>query len=106
MPASTNWFGDAMSVCDATNCDVWVGTRQHRLMLWRNNQFVNWGDASQMQGQTVHTVVVGRNGDVWIGGGDSPAEAMRLRDGKITHYELPPEDVRIIRASVEDAAGN
>jgi signal transduction histidine kinase/ligand-binding sensor domain-containing protein len=101
----TNWFSDALSVCADPTGGVWIGTRNHRLFRWRDGVFVNWGDVNQIKGQTIHTVVVARNGDVWLGGGDSPAAIIRLRAGKITHYETP-EDVRIIRASVEDAAGN
>lgn len=105
IPRDANWFEDAMCVCADPNGGVWVGTRNHRLARWREGRFENWGDVSQIKGQTIHTVVVARNGDVWLGGGDSPAAVMRLRSGQITHYELP-DDVRIIRASAEDVAGN
>lgn len=102
---NANWFEDAMSVCAAPDGDIWVGTRNHRLLLWRRDKFVAWGDVAQISAQTIHTVVVARNGDVWLGGGDAPAVVLRLRAGQIKNYDLP-DDVRIIRASVEDAAGN
>jgi signal transduction histidine kinase/ligand-binding sensor domain-containing protein len=105
IPPGPDWFSDALSVAVDASGDVWVGTRSHRLLRWREDRFVPWGDVSQIKGQTIHTLVVARNGDLWVGGGDAPAAIMRLRAGKIDEYELP-SDVRIIRASVEDAAGN
>jgi signal transduction histidine kinase/ligand-binding sensor domain-containing protein len=103
LPTDTNWFGDAMSVCADPRGAVWVGTRSHRLLCWRDGKFVNWGDVSQIKGQTVHTVLVATNGDVWLGE-ETPGAIQRLRNGRIEDFELPP-DIRVIRASAEDASG-
>lgn len=105
MPRSTNWFADALSVAVDAHGTVWVGTRHHRLLCWQNEQFVSWGEASEITTESIHTIVPGRNGDLWLGGGEIPAAVMRLRGGKILNYRVP-NDVRVIRASVEDAAGN
>jgi signal transduction histidine kinase/ligand-binding sensor domain-containing protein len=104
IPNGANWYGDATCVCADLDGGVWIGTRYHRLYHWRNNQFTDWGDPDQIKAQTIHTLIVSKNGDVWIGA--DPAGVLRLRNGKIKEFELPPPDIRVIRASVEDAAGN
>ncbi|MGN6554871.1 MAG: triple tyrosine motif-containing protein [Verrucomicrobiota bacterium] len=105
LPRSTNWFADALSVAVDALGAVWVGTRHHGLLFWQDEQFVPWGDTSQIKTDSIHTIVPGRNGDIWLGGGEIPAAVMRLRGGKILNFRVP-NDVRVIRASVEDAAGN
>lgn len=104
LPTDADWAGDATSLCADPSGDVWVGTRLHRLLCWRKDRFINWGDVRQVKGQTVHTLVVAKNGDVWLGE-DTPAAVQRLHDGKLDNFELPP-DIRVIRASAQDAAGN
>jgi len=104
VPTDENWSGDATSLCADSSGDVWVGTRYHRLLCWRKERFIAWGDARQVKGQTIHTIVVATNGDVWLGE-DSPTAVQRLRGGKLVDFELPP-DIRVIRASTVDAAGN
>ena len=103
LPTSDSWSGDAVSVCADPSGAVWVGTRFHRLLCWRDERFVPWGDAAQIKGQTVHTLVVATNGDIWLGE-DTPVAVQRLRHGKLDTFDLPP-DLRVIRASVQDAAG-
>jgi len=104
MPTDTNWSGDAMSVCADPSGGVWIGTRYHRLMRWKDDRFVDWGDAQRIIGQTLHTLVVATNGDLWLGE-DSPVAVQRLRDGQLQDFEVPPA-VRVVRASAQDAAGN
>jgi signal transduction histidine kinase/streptogramin lyase len=104
LPANTNWTGDALTLSADPSGGIWVGTRQHRLLRWHQNGFTSWGDVRQVKGQTVRTLVAARNGDVWLGE-DSPTSVQRLRDGKLDDFELP-EDIRVIRASAEDAAGH
>lgn len=102
--ANANWLGDATCVTADARSNVWIGTREHRLLCWRDGAFVAWGDVDQIKGQTVHTLVVGRNGDLWLGE-ETPTAIQRLRDGKVEDFNLPP-DIRVIRAATEDAAGN
>jgi signal transduction histidine kinase/ligand-binding sensor domain-containing protein len=103
------WPMGANCVAAGPDGSVWIGTRQHGLYCWRDGQFVNWGDAAQLQAKTLHTLLVARNGDVWIGqeapSPESPSAVLRLRAGRITTFPAPP-DSRIIRAMAEDAAGN
>jgi signal transduction histidine kinase len=73
-------------------------------MCWRDGRFVPWGDPAQIKAQTIHTLVVATNGDLWLGE-DIPVGVQRLRHGKVDTFEVPP-DIRVIRASVEDAAGS
>lgn len=104
IPPGPDWPADALCLAADAPGNVWIGTRTHRLLRWRDGRMEPWGDVRQIKGQTIHTIVAARNGDLWLGGGDAPAEVLRLRDGKIQTYELTG-DVRIIRASVEDAKG-
>ncbi len=84
--------------------DVWIGTRLHGLFCWRNGQFTDWGHNSRLHGKTIHTLLVGTNGDLWLGQED-PGAILRLRDGHLKTF-LIPSDSRIIRAMAQDAAGN
>ena len=59
--------------------------------------------AAQLEGQTLHTVLVAKNGDVWMGL-ETPGAVMCLRDGQLRKIDLPT-DSRVIRAMTEDAAG-
>lgn len=104
LPPEANWTNIAMSVCADPSGDVWVGTRYNRMSRWQRDCFVDWGDLRQFKGQTVHTLVVATNGDLWIGE-DSPTAVQRLRNGQLQNFELP-NDIRVIRASAVDAAGN
>ncbi len=83
---------------------IWIGTRQHGLHCWHDGKFVEWGDASVLRGQTLHTLLASKSGDLWMGQ-ESPNAILRLRDGHITTFPIEAT-VRIIRAMVEDAAGN
>jgi signal transduction histidine kinase/streptogramin lyase len=104
LPTGTNWSGDAMSVCPDPKGGLWIGTRYNRLMRWQDGQFVDWGDPRLIKGQTIHTLLVATNGDLWIGE-DSPVAIQRLRAGRLQDFEVSPE-VRVIRACAQDAAGN
>jgi signal transduction histidine kinase/streptogramin lyase len=104
LPMDASWVGDATSLCADPSGDVWVGTRFHRLLCWRRDKFINWGDVSQVKGQTIRTLVMAKNGDVWLGA-DTPSAVQRLHEGKLDDFKLPP-DLRVIRASAQDAAGN
>jgi signal transduction histidine kinase/ligand-binding sensor domain-containing protein len=108
IPIDSTWTGDATVVCADPNGDVWVGTKFHRLLCWRKDRFVDWGDVSQIKGQTIHTLVVATNGDLWVAE-ETPAAIQRLRNGRVDNFEFPPEilpaDLRVVRASAQDAAG-
>ena len=104
LPANENWPDDATCVTAETNGAIWIGTRLHGLYCWRDNKFVNWGDPKQIRGQTIHTLLASRAGDLWIGE-ESPHAIQRLRSGRFHTFDLPT-DSRIVRAMAEDAAGN
>jgi len=104
IPPSDQWLGDATCVTADAQGRVWVGTRQNGLHCWRDGKFVAWGDDSALRGQTLHTLLVSKSGDLWMGQ-ESPNAISRLRDGHLTTFPVEAT-VRIIRAMVEDAAGN
>jgi ligand-binding sensor domain-containing protein/signal transduction histidine kinase len=99
--SATNWV---TCVASDPGGGLWIGMRYHGLFRYRNNHFEDWRDKDQSRGQTIRTLVVSRSGDLWIGG-DTPPSVTRLHNGKMTNYELP-RDIRVIRASTEDADGN
>jgi signal transduction histidine kinase/ligand-binding sensor domain-containing protein len=104
LPAAENWPTDATSVTADTNGTVWIGTRLHGLYCWREGRFVTWGNPADLRGQTLHTLLVSRTGDLWIGE-ETPPAIQRLRGGRLSTFEVP-QDSRVIRAMAEDAAGN
>jgi signal transduction histidine kinase/ligand-binding sensor domain-containing protein len=104
LPATENWPDDASCVTAEKNGTLWIGTRAHGLYCWRDGKFVNWGDTNQIRGQALHTLLVSRAGDLWIGQ-ERPNAIQRLRSGELRTYDLG-EESRIVRAMAEDAAGN
>ena len=104
LATNENWPGEATCVAADRQGSVWVGTHLAGLHHWRNGGFVPCGDAQALAGQTLHTLLVSRTGDLWIGQ-ESPPRILRLRGGQTRIFEVPP-DSRIIRAMAEDAAGN
>ena len=102
--ASDGWGGDASCVAAGSNGIVWIGSRHHGLICWSDNQFSRCDQPGQIVGQTLHTLVVTRSGDVWMGE-ETPNAIQRLRNGEIHTFDVP-RDCRIIRAMVEDNTGN
>ncbi len=104
VPLSDQWPGEATCVtCDAQGT-IWIGTRLHGIYCWRDGKFVGLDPAITVRGYTIHTLLACKNGDLWIGQ-ENPPTIIRLRDGKLTTFPIPANN-RIIRAMVEDAAGN
>jgi signal transduction histidine kinase/streptogramin lyase len=104
LPPNENWPDDASCVTADANGTIWIGTRLHGLYCWRDGKFVDWGDTNQIRGQTIHTLLASRAGDLWIGE-ETPHAIQRLRSGQLHTFDLPLDN-RIVRAMAEDAAGN
>jgi signal transduction histidine kinase/ligand-binding sensor domain-containing protein len=104
IPTNSLWPGDATCVTADAHGAVWIGARRHGLYCWRDGNFADWGDATVTRGQTFHTLLVSQTGDLWIGQ-ESPNAILRLHDGKITTLPISTTN-RIIRAMVQDVAGN
>lgn len=101
---SSDWPGGRAECVAADNKGaIWVGTRDNGLFRFQDNHFTSWRRPDGLGGDWVRSLLTASNGDVWIGL-DSPRELQRLRDGKLTTFELPAS-ARSIRAMAEDAAG-
>jgi signal transduction histidine kinase len=75
------------------------------LFCWRDNRLVDWGNSGELAGRWIHTLLVSRAGDLWIGA-ENTNVVQRLRAGVLTRIETPPgEDLRVVRAITEDASG-
>ena len=103
VPESSDWLGDATCVASDGKETVWVGSR-HGVYCWRDGQFVNWGRPAELQDKTFHTLLVSRSGDLWAGQ-ETNSAVLRVRNGNVETFAAPA-DSRIIRAMVEDTAGN
>lgn len=104
IPADDQWSGNATCVTPDRAGGIWIGTRLHGLYRWRDGRFVSWGDARKIQGRTLRTLLASRSGDVWVGQ-EFPIAILRIHDGQIQTYEVPP-DSRVIRAMAEAADGS
>lgn len=101
---SGNWPGGrAECVAADSKGGIWIGTRDNGLFQFQDNRFTHWRRPDGLGGDWVRSLLTASNGDVWIGL-DSPRELQRLRDGKLTTFELPAS-ARSIRAMAEDATG-
>ena len=103
LTAADGWPEDATCVTADGRGRMWIGTRLHGLTCWQDGRFVSWGNPAELRGETLHTLLVSRRGDLWIGE-ETPHAIQRLRDGKL-HTFAVPQDCRVIRAMTEDAAG-
>jgi len=86
------------------NGAIWIGTQQRSLLRFQNGRFTIWPAHGDIRSRTIHCLLVGRDGDVWIGG-NAPEMIQRLHDGKFQNFQLPP-DANAIRAMAEDDKGN
>lgn len=103
--ARTDWPGGQATCVTADHVGgVWIGTRRNGLYHLQDNHFEEWSKTNGLTNEAVHSLLVGSNGDLWIGT-DTPYELLRLRGDKFLSFELPPRS-QAIRAMAEDAAGN
>ena len=110
----TNWIVQSPSggpvqthvTCAAADSygSVWIGTWGGGLYRWTEGQFKNLGIQASLHQKSPRSLLVARNGDLWIGT-DSPDILYRLREEKLQTFALPSGH-RFIRAMAEDAAGN
>jgi ligand-binding sensor domain-containing protein/signal transduction histidine kinase len=102
--ADANWPGGrATCVAADRSGAVWIGTRSHQLLCWREGHFTILGRADGLPSQVIHTLLASSTGDLWIGG-EVPESLQRLRAGHLQTFTLPP-NIRVIRAMAEDASG-
>jgi signal transduction histidine kinase/streptogramin lyase len=99
-----NWPQDVTCVTSDGHGGLWIGGHNRTLYCWRDGRFVDWGEPKELRGQTIHTLLVSRDGALWLGE-ETPQALQRLRNGQLQTFEVP-QDIRIIRATAEDAAGN
>lgn len=104
VPVTTNWPGLATCVAADSTGVLWLGTHTHGLFCWRAGQITPWNGSGELQNATLHTILVAKSGDIWMGR-ETPPAILRLHDGQVQVFPIPP-DSRIIRAMVEDADGN
>lgn len=104
LSATDGWPVDATCVASDKQGALWIGTRQQGLYCWRGGRFTTWRSSDGIRGQTIHTLLVSKAGDLWIGEESAPA-IQRLRGGQLRTFEIPA-DSRVVRAMAEDAAGD
>jgi signal transduction histidine kinase/ligand-binding sensor domain-containing protein len=105
LSATNGWPEDATCVAADAHGSLWIGTRLHGLWRRRDGQFTRWSHGQgEIIGQTIHTLLVSKTGDLWIGE-ENPSVIQRMRGSELQAFEMPA-DSRIVRAMVEDAAGN
>jgi signal transduction histidine kinase/ligand-binding sensor domain-containing protein len=102
--AGTNWPGGHAScvAADGQNA-VWIGTRDKGLFRLQAGGFQVWQPPDGLAGWSVHSVLVGSNGGLWIGI-NSPNVVQELHNGTFHTFPAPPA-ARALRAMAEDAAG-
>jgi signal transduction histidine kinase/ligand-binding sensor domain-containing protein len=102
---SAPWSGFATCVAPDPSGGVWIGTRLNGLFRGHNGEFTAVASTNEPISQTIHTLVVSKNGDLWIGAETPVTAVQRLRGAELRNFPVPP-DIRIIRACAEDTAGN
>jgi len=106
--AGPDWPQDVTAVAADPKGGIWIGSRLNGLHRWRDGKFVAWGDATELRGQTIHTLHVSKAGDLWIGEETPPGNPHaieRLRKGQLRRFDIA-RDSRVIRAMAEDSSGN
>ena len=108
----TNWIiqppftGPIHATCVAadTNGSVWIGAWGGMLYHWANGRFENLNLESDLGQKSPRSLLVTKNGDLWIAT-DSPDVLYRRRGEKLETFALP-SGRRLVRAMAEDTAGN
>jgi signal transduction histidine kinase/ligand-binding sensor domain-containing protein len=84
---------------------VWFGSGHDGLYRLQNGSFRRWEPSDGgLACRTIRTLMVSRDGDLWIGG-QAPTIVQRLR-GEVFDTFPVPENLRAIRGMVEDARGD
>jgi signal transduction histidine kinase/ligand-binding sensor domain-containing protein len=102
---STNEWrnGPATALAAGTNGEVWIGTRNHRLVRWQDGRFETFSRSRGVEASPILTLLAGRDGDLWIGGQNQVVQ--RMHAGVFQTLKTP-EDPRSFRACAQDASGN
>lgn len=95
--------GQATCVAADQQGGVWVGTREHGLRYYQNNHWERWLQSGRLASQWIRSLMVTRNGDVWLAG-NIPVRLQRLRAGRLTTLTAP-ERLGPIRAFAEAPDG-
>jgi len=103
IPPGEDFARDASCLCADPCGDVWVGTRNRGLLCWRTNGFFRPHGLTRTKGEGILSLLVTKNGDVWIGE-VAPNAIERFHAGRLENFPVP-QDVRSIRAVAEDASG-
>ena len=82
---------------------VWIGCMDYKLLRWNDGKFAEWTKTNGIKGDSIHALLAGRNGNIWIGSG-SPTALQCLRGDKILTFNLPKNTSRI-GAITEDVDG-
>lgn len=98
------WSNQVTCVCADPSGAVWISSRQGRLHCWRDGRLAPWGDTQNLAGQTVHTLLAGGSGGLWLGE-DTPNAVQRWQAGALTTLESGTEDLRVIRAMTRGVHG-
>lgn len=101
----TNWPG-GFATCVAAGWDgtVWIGTKSRALYCLRHGEISAFRQKEGLISRRIRSLLVAADGDVWIGG-EGPDSLQRLRNGEFKTFQVP-SNVRLLRAMVQDSAGN
>ena len=107
MSATANWpGGSATCVAADRQNGVWVGTSDQGLKQFQNGQWREWRKADGLVSDSIHSLLVATNGDVWAAT-DNPSRLEWLHNGKVLMVLTPanPTHIGVIRAMAQDAKG-
>jgi signal transduction histidine kinase/ligand-binding sensor domain-containing protein len=96
--------GEVRCIAAEPSGALWIGTKNGSLQRWSEGRLTTWGRTEGISAQGPVNLIVGRNGDLWIGS-SRPGGIQRLRNGRLETFELP-QPATIVRAMTEDAAGD
>jgi signal transduction histidine kinase/sugar lactone lactonase YvrE len=105
VPSRGAWpEGQATCVTADPAGGVWLGMYHYGLHRWQEGRVTSWRRNTGLGSDTVRSLLVSSNGDLWIGLEASNC-VQRLRDGQLSFFALPAGG-RPVRAMAEDAAGD
>jgi signal transduction histidine kinase/ligand-binding sensor domain-containing protein len=103
MSQGTNWPGGSpMCVASDASGATWIGTGDHGLIQFQNGEFKNWRTTNGLVSDTVHGLMIGAAGDVWL---TFFGRVQRFHQGNFQTITVPMGS-RYFRAMAEDTAGN
>jgi signal transduction histidine kinase/streptogramin lyase len=100
----SDWPSNVTCVTVDAENHIWMGTHNQGLFCWHDGRFIDFPGAEVFRNQTLHTLLVSKSGDLWVGQ-ETPNAILHVHHGTVKKFPFS-NDPRIFRAMAEDTNGD